>query len=330
MKKYKTIVSGGTFDHFHKGHKAFIQGQLAISEKAYIGITSDAYVASHKSEGIEAYNTRLENVKKFLEEQDVQERVELTKIDDFYVPSLWIDAIEAIAVTNDTKNGAMQINQRRASEGLVTYPIEIIPEIFTQDGKVLSSSRIRNGEIDRDGNVWVNPKYTNHIFYLPENLRSELQKPFGTLYKTIDKWIISHPSEHTTVITIGDVVSESLLKRHFNQKIAVIDLFVERKKMYPSLSDHAFTGEEEIFEVENPAGTIHPELFITAKKTLASEKRSIIYVHGEEDLAVLPFILTAPLSYIILYGQPHEGTVSVTVTEDVKNVTKKLLEKFQF
>ena len=43
-----------------------------------------------------------------------------------------------------------------------------------------------------------------------------------------------------------------------------------------------------------------------------------LVVDGEEDLLALPSILFAPLNAYVLYGQPNEGIVVVSVTESLK------------
>jgi pantetheine-phosphate adenylyltransferase len=301
MKKYNAIVSGGTFDHFHKGHKVFIQSQVVMSNKVFIGITSDEYVAKYKSEGIEPYKARRISVENFLVSEKIADSVELTKINNFYVPQLWQESIEAIAATEETKKGALEINKLRASQGLSTYPIEIIPHIFAQDGKILSSTRIRNGEVDREGELWIPPQYLETVFYLPEGLRSELKKPFGQLFSTIDEWLKKNRLSAEKVITIGDVVSESLFQKKFGQKIAVFDLFVQRKKMFDTAQSHTLSGDETILILSNPKSTIQPDLFKIAQKALTKKGKFAISIEGEEDLAVFAFILAAPLGYVILY-----------------------------
>ena len=59
MNKYSLVICGGTFDLFHKGHKAFIKEALNLSEKVVLAITSDSYTKSFKEEsGIENFEIR--------------------------------------------------------------------------------------------------------------------------------------------------------------------------------------------------------------------------------------------------------------------------------
>lgn len=54
----------------------------------------------------------------------------------------------------------------------------------------------------------------------------------------------------------------------------------------------------------------------------------MILVDGEEDLAVLPCILTAPSGSLVLYGQPGEGLV-VCEVDKVINKVKKFKDKLE-
>ncbi|TET75859.1 MAG: DUF359 domain-containing protein, partial [Candidatus Heimdallarchaeota archaeon] len=53
----------------------------------------------------------------------------------------------------------------------------------------------------------------------------------------------------------------------------------------------------------------------------------IIKISGEEDLLVLPAIYETPYNSKVLYGQPNEGLVVVTVTEEIKKKVKSLIQK---
>jgi len=52
-----------------------------------------------------------------------------------------------------------------------------------------------------------------------------------------------------------------------------------------------------------------------------------IFVRGEEDLAALPAILLAPEGSVVLYGQPDEGVVFVSITKSKKEEILDLLDK---
>ncbi|MGB7994265.1 DUF359 domain-containing protein, partial [Methanoregula sp.] len=79
--------------------------------------------------------------------------------------------------------------------------------------------------------------------------------------------------------------------------------------------------------VKNPPGTITDEL-INALTFAVENSPVTIMVEGEEDLAVIPLVIVAPLSSVVLYGQPHEGIVLRKIDEAAKTAAKELLGQF--
>lgn len=331
MKKYKTVISGGTFDHFHNGHESFIRFQLTMSERVLIGITSDTYVSRQKETGIEPFAARQASVLAFVAKEHAIDRVEVAQISDGGIPDIWEKrSIDAIVVTNETKKGADRINTNRIQEGLPVIPIIVFPDVLAEDGMLISSTRIRNGEIDRRGILWIQPDDVKKSFVLPDALRESIQKPFDTLYPSVDDWMRQVSISPNHVIAVGDVVSDALLNRLFYPKGIVVDLFVERERKYSSVQEHTLGGDEVHFSVTNPKGTLQPAVFTVVQESLRSEQRFVLCVQGEEDLLVLPYILCAPLGFVILYGQPKKGVIAVVVSEEKKREARNILEKFIF
>ena len=62
-----------------------------------------------------------------------------------------------IIVSEETLPTALEINEIRKEKGWQPLEIEMIPFVYFKDGNVISSTRIRKGEIDREGCVikWV-------------------------------------------------------------------------------------------------------------------------------------------------------------------------------
>ncbi|MBP9719069.1 MAG: pantetheine-phosphate adenylyltransferase [Candidatus Levybacteria bacterium] len=330
MYKYTYVVCGGTFDQLHAGHKAFLSAQLALSKNVLVGVTSDRYITAQKAQkGVASFPHRVAALKAFLAHENASDRVTIEPIDTSSIPTKWDTyPIEAIFVTEDTRVGAQSINRQREEKGQLPLPIVIVPHILGNDGKTITSSRIRMGEMDKEGAMYLNPSWLRHSLVLPIELRQQLQKPFGQVFKNIEEWLEGKNIAAKTVVSIGDEVSEHLFQRQFGQKVAVVDLFVQRQKKYVVLSDHALRGDEHVLSVKNPSGSITSALFIAAQESLFTEGNYILSIEGEEDLAVLPFVLLAPLNFYIVYGQPHEGIVVISVTEEVKKQAQKMVEKF--
>ena len=57
---------------------------------------------------------------------------------------------------------------------------------------------------------------------------------------------------------------------------------------------------------------------------------TLIIVNGEEDLFTLPAILYAPVGTSVLYGQPDEGLVVVSVNNSLKTKVRNILIEMGF
>lgn len=344
MNHFERIVCGGTFDHFHKGHEHFLEFILASSENVLLGITSDEFIGIKKySEALESYHTRKQAVEKFFKKKNALARVEIEPISSVYIPKKWETLrINALIVSEETKKGAEQINEKRLHDGLNALPLVIAPFVLAEDGKHISSSRIRRGEITRDGTLCIRPEWLVHKLQLPQTLRKKLQEPFGELIQTIpqDGSISQELFQDTMqrygafvpsqIITVGDVVTRIFNATYAQQWLSVVDFHVQRKKRYSHITDIGFSGTETVVRIANKAGFLTPDLFIHIQKIFKekNDKRVILYIDGEEDLAVLVSLLGAPLDYTIFYGQPHQGMVRVPVTEERKKMAYDMVYKF--
>lgn len=94
-----------------------------------------------------------------------------------------------------------------------------------------------------------------------------------------------------------------------------------------------FTSSIPVAYVQNPAGTLTPQLFHAIKnqmqQSIINGKKTVIIIRGEDDLSTLAAIYIAPLLSVVLYGQPHEGMVVVEVTEAKKEEVTALLSQFE-
>lgn len=324
MKQFNLVVCGGTFDHFHKGHKAFLKSAFSAGEKVIIGITSDKYIQSSKSEAqssmlIEPFKKRKQSVLKFLRIEKVSDKAEIIEIDNLFGPALDKNyLIDAIVVSRNTVKGAEIINKKRSEIGLAKLKIIVTTMVLAQDGQEISSSKIRNGNINRDGRLYVDSGMLSKALIITDTTRKNLKKPLGVLFKNLDN--LNIPT-NAIVATAGDITSQLFNRLGVNQHISVIDFLVNRKKSFTKTRDLGFSGQEKIINVDNPAGSVTPDLFKAVEKAIKLEiaERAIIKVKGEEDLAVLPLVLLLPLGSCVFYGQPQRGIVLVEVTEKNKD-----------
>ncbi len=334
------IVCGGTFDHFHKGHESFLRYVFSVGNKYIVGIMSDQYIKKSNIKNqiskIESFEARKNEVLEFLKNRNILDKVRVVEINDLFGQTLDKSLeIDAIVVSQETKEGAEIINARRKKLGLKDLNILVAPSVKASDGKLISSARIRNGAINRSGKLYVNPLWFKKNLILPENLREELKKPFGKIFKENKPAI----KKDALIITVGDVTTKTFNEKSLGQNISVIDFKVNREKKFTNIEELGFDGDEKIFYADNPAGYISSNLFKKLSKIfqLGARDKIVLQVNGEEDLVVLPLILTAPLSTVLYYGQPPQrsgsegqaGLVEVLVSEKNKERAYDLVSKFR-
>ena len=81
--------------------------------------------------------------------------------------------------------------------------------------------------------------------------------------------------------------------------------------------------------VKTPPSTITSEAWLAAKKTLGMKEKVKIFVDGEEDLLVMPFVLEGDEGLVIIYGLMDRGFVLVNVNKSIKEKCRKLLGRME-
>jgi cytidyltransferase-like protein len=324
MNKFSLAVCGGTFDLFHAGHKAFIEDALKLSEKVVLGITGNAYVKNFKSNfNIEDFAVRKAAVEQFLDLVGAKDRVAIVEINSAYDPYITTSPhYKVIVVTDQTEQTAKEINLKRQQKGAPKLEIVISPMKKAQDGGLISSSRIRDGQINRDGRLYLNPQWQNKSLVLPEALRGELQNPWGEVFDEIPQNI-----DGAKTVVVGDATAQIFNEKKIGQFLSIVDFLIHREKKFQQLSELGFDGGN-TQRVTNPHGIVTPELFQAVQLAFNTKNKTVILIDGEDDLAVLPVLLIAPLGFTIFYGQPNEGLVQVLVTEENKEKAYQLAQGF--
>ncbi len=145
---------GGTFDVLHVGHHALLLEAFKVAERVLIGLTSDEFAREmHKDHPVDCYEKRLKELKGFLSERGLQERAEIIPLHDPYGPTIESDEMEGIVVSEETEGRAEEINSLRTKRGLKPLLIFCIKMVLAEDGKPVSSTRIRRQEVDRFGRL---------------------------------------------------------------------------------------------------------------------------------------------------------------------------------
>jgi cytidyltransferase-like protein len=329
--KFHQVLVGGTFDHFHLGHQKLLMTAFELSENVTIGIATKVLFAGKAfAEFIEENQIRERSVSDFLSEKGLKKRAKIVPIHDIYGVSLDSDRYDAIFVTKDSQTNALKINEERERKGFKKLEIISVPFVLGNDGKIISSERIRGGKIDRDGKSYAKLFMQKEQFVLPITVREELRQPIGPIATDMQS-VISSLGKHAMLIAVGDIVAASASKSGRQADINITDGKTRRQNLE---SGHAISFSKMTRRTtDNPAGTITRE----AAKTIAaavndyetSSAGQLIDVLGEEDLLAIPAILLAPLSAVVIYGQFDQGIVVVTVSEQNKKRVQDLFRKFQ-
>ncbi|MBS7638685.1 pantetheine-phosphate adenylyltransferase [Candidatus Bathyarchaeota archaeon] len=152
--RLKLVSVGGTFDALHIGHHALLLEAFNVADRVIIGLTSDEFArAMHKDHHVDCYEKRLRELKQFLSENGLLERAEIIPLDDPYGPTIDSEEMEGIVVSEETEWRAEEINQLRTKRGLKPLLIFCIKMVLAEDGKPVSSTRIRRQEVDRFGRL---------------------------------------------------------------------------------------------------------------------------------------------------------------------------------
>ncbi|MDK2795991.1 MAG: GTP-dependent dephospho-CoA kinase [Archaeoglobaceae archaeon] len=165
---------------------------------------------------------------------------------------------------------------------------------------------------------------------LPEKLRTELAKPYGKLYKDGERVLekVSEIRDAKLVAVVGDFVAYCAFKVGIFPQIVIVDGKTLREKNL----ELDIPEDYERIEANNPAGFITSELVIAIEKAVKNAengKRTLIFVMGEEDLAVMPLGIFMPPGSLILYGQPKEGVVAFMIDREKKFLILKLLKQME-
>jgi pantetheine-phosphate adenylyltransferase len=149
---FDIVATGGTFDILHRGHYMLLLKAFEVGRRIIIGVSSDSYATRKQKKLLNNYDTRQENLKKFIDKNFKKSNYSVYQLDDFYGPTVLTRDVQAIITTESSMENCVKINRLRESKGMPQLEIILVPLVEDKDGKVISSTRIREGEIDINGN----------------------------------------------------------------------------------------------------------------------------------------------------------------------------------
>jgi len=153
MSKFSLIAMGGTFDIIHRGHLTLLSNAFEISDKVIIGLTSDKFAAKKGKIPNNKYDKRLENLINTISKEFPNTSFEISKLDNDFGPAVLERDVEALVVSDETSNQGNVLNKLRAEKKLPPVEIINVPMFLAKDGTRISTTRIKNSEIDSEGNL---------------------------------------------------------------------------------------------------------------------------------------------------------------------------------
>lgn len=313
MPKHTRIVAlGGTFDHFHVGHQHFLTFAAGLGGKLLIGVTTSK-MTQHKplAETIQPFAVRKRAVISFCRKENIP--CEVVPLDDQYGVAATDTKLYGLALTEMTIEGGQAINDLRRKMGLRPLETAVCSMLKDTNGEIISSRRIRAGEIDRERTIYK--EIFKETLTINKDQRDFFSQPQDEI---VDRFVQMVPSPKTCVV--GDMSLETFIKHSDPFDLAVFD---QQQQRTPTSSQEIKKIKPDLV-ISNSAGTISTEL-ITALETALGQEKKFIQVSGEEDLAAVALALLLPLESVVYYGQPGEGMVAMQVTEGLKHTFYKVL-----
>ena len=153
MPKYSLVAMGGTFDIIHKGHLTLLSNAFEVSDKVIIGITSDDLAVKKGKIPLNKYDQRFENLTSIISKEFPDSLFEISKLENNFGPAVLEKDVKALIVSDETSAQGNILNQLRAEKKIPPVQIIVVPMFLAKDGTRISTTRIKNSEIDVNGNL---------------------------------------------------------------------------------------------------------------------------------------------------------------------------------
>ncbi|MGI0029039.1 MAG: phosphopantetheine adenylyltransferase [Nitrososphaera sp.] len=152
-EKYPVVATGGTFDEIHVGHMALLAKAFQIGKKVIIGVSSDEFAIKRGKKLNHNFGERVENLKGTIRREFVSAKFEIAKLDADFGPAVTSGEVAALVASAETQSKGRVLNEMRANRGLKPVRVIAVKLVRAEDGSPISSTRIRQGEMDSKGRL---------------------------------------------------------------------------------------------------------------------------------------------------------------------------------
>jgi pantetheine-phosphate adenylyltransferase len=158
-RPYKLVALGGTFDALHAGHRQLLSKAFKLGDVVLIGVTSDRLVTTlHKKHRVRPFSGRVRDLNSYLKTRHWLTRARVTALSEPYGPAARRKRLQALIVSRGTVASGRRLNRLRRQKGLQPLDLIVIDLLQAADGKPISTTRVRTGEIDLQGRVLTTRK----------------------------------------------------------------------------------------------------------------------------------------------------------------------------
>jgi len=149
---FREVAVGGTFDALHRGHKILLRTAFRAGDRVLVGLSRNGFVRRlRKGHPVDPYPKRRRELVLFLKREGLAGRGKIIPLDDPYGPTINNSTVQALIVSRVTKKMAERINRIRKRRRLRPLSVLSIEMVLAEDFRPISSTRIRAGEINREG-----------------------------------------------------------------------------------------------------------------------------------------------------------------------------------
>jgi pantetheine-phosphate adenylyltransferase len=160
-QRFRIVATGGTFDEIHVGHIALLAKAFQVGNKVIIGVSSDKFAGKRRKKLNHTFEARVANLKKTIKKEFGDVDYEIAKLDGDFGPAVTTSGVEALVASAETQSKARLLNKMRAKMGLQPVKVIAVELVKAEDDSTISSTRIRAGEIDRQGRLLKETKNSN-------------------------------------------------------------------------------------------------------------------------------------------------------------------------
>ena len=129
------------------------QSLLSACRGSLIGLTSDSLAEKKGKKILNNYSKRLESLTEVIQKNFPESNYEISKLENDFGPAVLEGKVQALVVSDETSPQGDVLNKLRAEKNLPKVEVIVVPMVKAEDGTNISTTRIKNSEIDTEGKL---------------------------------------------------------------------------------------------------------------------------------------------------------------------------------